>query len=233
MQAEDRPIHFSTELIYAPFELKLPALQRLYYDLSQDPKAAYDNAELTPPGPPRFHSKRGEKAQSFALFLPDRLVAVEEWVDQPFARFLDRVRGIGAGFVNAFEIEGFVSQTATVRTTFGMTHFDDARQFLLDHVCNQTDRIWRHFQRPIGVGGIRFVLPGSAEHPGTLHVIIESYRYSRDEVFVEVKGLFGRPEVAERPTEDLIANIEGVRRFINEAVYPYLQQFDVIQENPT
>lgn len=233
MQAEDRPIHFSTELVFTPFELKLPALQRLYYDLSQDPATAYDNAELASPGPPRFHSKRGEKAQSFALFLPDRLVVVEEWVDQPFSRFLDRVRAIGAAFLNAFEIEGFVSQTATVRTTFALTHFDDARRFLLDHVCHQTDRIWTHFQRPIGVGGIRFVLPGSPDHPGTLHVIIESYRFSRDEVFAEVKGLFGGPEVAGRSVEDLIANIQGVRRFISDAVFPYLQQFDVKQENPT
>mgnify|MGYP005855088175 FL=1 len=226
MQAVDRPIHFSTELFYPPFPLKTPVLQKLYYDLSRVPAAAYESADFGMPGPPRFYSRRANNAQSIALFLPDRLVVIEEWVDLPFERFLERVREVAERTLDAFEIGAFAAQTAVIRTTFALTHFNDARVFLIDHICGLEDRLGPFFGRPVGVGGIRFVFPPVPNHPGELHLIIESYRHSMNEVFVEAKTVYPDEEITLKGMEKAGENIIRVRRFISENVYPFLQQFD-------
>jgi hypothetical protein len=81
------------------------------------------------------------------------------------------------------------------------------------------------------VGGLRFVLPETPEHPGNLHVIIESFRQSRNEVFVEVKGVFSREVLSGEDTEKLRENMQTVRSFVSDAIHPYLNQFDQPQEN--
>ncbi len=231
MQAEDRPIHFSTELLFPPFQLNTPVMQRIYYELSQHPLTAYDSADFNQAGPPRLVTARG-KTQSVLLFLPDRLVVIEEWVDITLGQFIEKTRTIMATVFASCELENVIAQTVTLRTTFALTHFQDARVFLLDHVCGQEGSIWPHFQRPVGVGGIRFILPRTAEHPGDLHVIIESFIQSPNEVFVEVKGIFGELQVNEASVETLGANARHVRSFITQSVYPYLQQYDHPQEEP-
>ncbi len=230
MQHEDRLIHFSTELFFPPFQLKAPVLQRLYYELSQLPGMGYDSIELGKQGPPRFHSKRGEKTQSLAIFLPDRVLMVEEWVDMPLSVFLDKTREVARRMIDAFEFEAYTAQTATVRSTFALTHFDDARVFLLDHVCSQSGRIGPHFQRPIMVGGIRFVLPHAPNIPGDLHVIIESYRHSRNEVFVEAKSVYSALHATASEVSALAENIEHTHGFIRNNIFNYLQQYDVNPE---
>ena len=42
------------------------------------------------------------------------------------------------------------------------------------------------FNRPIATAGLRYVLPETAECPGTLYVNIETFRHSNNEIFVEV-----------------------------------------------
>jgi hypothetical protein len=232
MQAEDRPIHFSTELIFPAIALKPQVLQRLYYEFSQDSACAYDNVDLGgKKGPPRFFSARG-KAQSIALFLPDRAVLVEEWVDVTFETFLAKVAAAGARIIDAFELEAITAQTATVRTTYALTHFEDARVFLLEHVCNQQGRIGPHFRRPILTGGLRFVLPATEDHAGDLHVIIESFRNSRNEVFVEAKGVHRNLSVSAGGLEELTDRLRAVRAFTVENVHTFLQQYDVPPQDP-
>ncbi len=226
MQAEDRPIHFSTELIFPPFQLKIPALQSLYYELSQVPAAAYDSADFSMPGPPRFYTRRGTKAQSIALFLPDRVVLIEEWVEIPLSRFLTKMLEVASRVLSGFEIGAFVAQTATIRTTFSLTHFDDAKTFLLDHVCGQEGQIDLYFGRLLGTAGLRFVMPRTEDHPGELHVIIESYRHNQREVFVETKGIYSGEQITADSLDSLRDNMERVRTFISHHVYPFLQQYD-------
>ena len=233
MQAEDRPIHFSTELLYAPFPLKDTALRRLYYELSQCPEASYESVALSGKGPPRFYSKRGEQTQSVALFLPDRLVLMEEWVDIPLARFLGKVEEVGRRVLEAFEIGFYRLQTATIRTTFALTHFEDARVFLMDHACRQEGRIGPHFRRPVGVAGLRFVLPATPDLPGDLHIIIESFRRRPNEVFVEAKGIFPEQQIGPASLQTAQENIQILRDFISENISPFLAQYDVPLGEPS
>jgi len=226
MQAEDRIIHFSVELLHPPAPLTKEPLQKLYFDLSQTRDAAYDSTDFTNPANPRFHSRRGQRTQSLALFLPDRVVLVEEWADMPLSDFIEKVREIAPRILRAREVQEYVAHTATIRSTFALTHFEDARIFLIDQVCKQQGRIGQHFGRPIAIGGIRYVLPETNEHPGSLNVNIESFRHSRNEVFVEVKGIFGRRRVRAEETDLILNNIRNVRSFITTGVYPYLNQFD-------
>ena len=232
MQPEDRLIHFSTELLHKPVQHKVPALQKLYYELSQDRRVSYDSSDFSMPPQYRFYSRRG-KAQSVAVFLPDRVALVEEWADMPLTDFLERVREMLPRVLTGLGIPAFVTQTATLRSTFALTHFRDARVFLMDHVCEQKDRIGQYFGRPIAVGGLRFVLPETPDNRGTLHVTIESFRHSMGEVFVEVKGVFGKLHIDTENVAQAVEHIALAREFIRGHVYPYLDQYDYAQEAPS
>ena len=225
MHAEERIIHFSTELIHGPAPRKKEALQRLYFDLSQTRGAGYDSTDFTDPNQARFYSRRG-KTQSIALFLPDRAVLIEEWADSTLSDFVDKVGEVAPRILGCLGAPRYLAHTVTIRATFALTHFSDARVFLLDHVCKQENKIGPHFGRPIATGGLRFVLPESNEHNGNLNVIIESFRHSRNEVFVEAKGVFGRQPVDAESVSVILDNARAVRAFISERVYPYLEQFD-------
>ena len=145
MQSEDRPIHFSSELLHAPRKHPLPSLQKLYYELSQTRHANYLSSDFSPTGPPRFFSKRGAKSQSTAVFLPDRALVIEEWVDIPFAQFLDRQETVADHAVRELGIAPFVAHTVTLRTTFALTHFADARVFLLERMCGLEGKIGHYY----------------------------------------------------------------------------------------
>jgi hypothetical protein len=225
MHSEDRLIHFSTELIHPPARHDKAALQRLYFDLAQS-RAAYDNTDFTVPGQTRFHSLRGNRTQSVVSFVRDRIVLVEEWVDIPLSSFLEKVKEVASRASEALSIPVFPLQAVTLRSTFVLSHFSDARVFLLDHVCGQEGRIGPFFRRPILTGGLKIELPATPEQPGDLQVTIQSFRQGINEVFVEVRGIFNGPPIT-RDTLDLAnANIERVRRFITESVFPYLDQYD-------
>ncbi len=230
MQSEDRTVHFSVELIHGPAPIKKDVLQRLYFELSQTRNAAYDNLDIGNPMQARFHSRRGKKTQSLALFLPDRLLLAEEWADLSLSEFTGRVQEVGSRALEARNVKQILAHTATIRSTFALSHFDDARVFLLDHACNQAGRIGPFFERPVATGGLRFVLPETNEHPGALNVVIESFRHSRQEVFVEVKGVFGRHPVPLDDMETILEHLQAVRAFISDNIYPYLNQFDKPQE---
>ncbi len=229
MQSEDRLVHFSTELIHPPMQHKKADLQKLYFELSQS-KAAYDSTDFNNPVQSRFYSRRGPKSQSIALFLPDRMVLVEEWADMALSTFVDKLREVVTLAFANLNLRPFAVQTATLRSTFALTHFDDARVFLIDNACQQANRIGPHFQRPVAVGGLRFVLPETPDHPGNLHVTIESFRHSQNEIFVEVKGVFPNQKMGPNDMGQAAENIQLVRGFISNHVFPFLNQYDVPQE---
>lgn len=229
MHAEDRLIHFSTELIHAPLQHRVAALQKLYFDLSQT-RFTYESTEFSAPPQFKFYSRRGANTQSLAIFLPDRIALVEEWVDVALSDFCDRVTEVSRRTCAELNIPTLVAQTVTLRSTFALTHHDDARVFLLDRACSQAGLIGPHFRRPIAVGGLRFVLPETSETPYALHVVIESFRHSISEVFVEVKGVFANQQIGADNSAQLSANIQAVRTFITDSIYPYLEQFDVPEE---
>lgn len=224
MQAEDRVIHFCVELIHQPSPINRAALQKCYFDLSQT-RANYDSIEVNEGAQARFYSNRG-KAQSVLLFLPDRALVIEEWADLALSDFEEKVRVIMPRLGDARQIDRFLVHAATVRSTFALTHYTDSRVFLLDGACGLSGRITPYLQRPVATGGLRFVLPETPEHPGALQVNIESFRHSNDEMFVEVKGVYGRQQVLVGEGEEVIRNLRQVRQFVSERVYPFLQQFD-------
>ncbi len=231
MQAEDRIIHFSAELIHQPVQPRKEVLQKLYYDLSQTRVAAYDSSDFTNPVQARFHSRRGQKTQSIALFLPDRAVLIEEWADIALSDFLEKMREVATRLMEARNIQRYAAHTVTLRSTFALTQFEDARVFLIDHVCGQAGKVGPHFQRPVATGGLRFVLPETNEHPGTLHVIIESFRHSRNEVFVEVKGVFTRPPLGPGELGLIEDHARYVRTFITDRIFPFMNQYDLPGES--
>ena len=225
MQAEDRIIHFSTELLHAPTVFQKPQLQKLYFDLAQT-RAGYDNTDFTVPGRPRFHSHRGARTQSVALFLPDRIVLIEEWADISLSEYVANVREVASRVVDLLPANAFNVHVATLRSTFALTHCRDARVFLLERVCRQEGRLEPHFHRPIAIGGMRFVLPQVPGHRGELHVAIESFRHAVDEVLVEIKGIFGDAAIGREQLDALERNVESVRAFVTSSIHPFLDQYD-------
>jgi hypothetical protein len=231
MQQEDRVIHLSTELVHRPGRHDTHVLQRLYFDLSQMRHAAYDSSDFSVPGQPRFYSRRGTETQSIAVFLPDRVLLVEEWADISLTDFHAKVTEVASRALGTLGIPAFVAQTATIRSTFALTHFMDARVFLLDHVCQQAGQILPYFGRPIAVGGLRFFLPATPDSPVALHVKVESFHRSPKEVFVEVKGVFGQEQITKDDLSKATGNIQRVRDFITDNVFPYVNQYDVVEED--
>ncbi len=231
MQAEDRPIHFSAELLHLPCKHEVSVLQKLYFDLSQTRDGAYDNTDFSVPGRFRFYSKRGPKNLSTFLFLPDRFMLAEEWVDIPLSDFIERLEAAAGLAMDALSIPFLPAHTVTFRTTFALTHFDDARRFLLDRVCNQENRLAQHFERPIAVGGMRFVFPETPEHAGSYNVVIESFRHSQHEVYVEVKGIFAQQRVMRDGLSLIADNFRAVQGFVAGNIFPFLNQYDTPGEN--
>lgn len=231
MQAEDRPIHFSTELLHRPARHKTQALQKLYFELSQTTHGSYANTDLNVPGQPKFHTKRPPKTQSIAVFLPDRILLIEEWVDTTFSDFLQRVETVAEYAMRDLEIAEFGAQTATVRTTFALTHFADARKFMMEQVCNLGGRFGPCFDRPLSVGGLRFVFPAVPGHPGDIHVTMEPFRRSQDEIYAEAKGVYLKRRIDRENLSTTRNALQDVRSFINEHVFHFLNQFDVPDES--
>lgn len=230
MHAEDRLIYFATELLHPPVQHKVPVLQKLYYELSKTRTVAYDNTDFNVPNQPKFYSRRGKQTHSVVVFLPDRLLVIEEWVDTALADFIEKVREIASQAISACALRPFIAQTATLRSTFALTHFDDARVFLVDHACHQAGRIGPYFKRPVIVGGLRFILPETPDHASTLHVIIESFKANPSEVFVEVKGIFSRLHIDAAGLDQTRENIQRVRSFITDCIFPFLNQYDTPRE---
>jgi len=231
MQAEDRPIHFSAELLHLPCKHEVSVLQKLYFDLSQTREAAYDNTDFSLPGRFRFFSKRGARTLSTFLFLPDRFMLAEEWVDIPLSDFLAKLERAAGLAMDALNIPFLPAHTVTLRTTFALTHYDDARRFLLDHVCHQEDRLGPYFRRPIAVGGLRLVFPETPEQPSSYNVVIESFRHSQHEVYVEVKGVFARQRVMRDGLGLVADNFRAAQGFVVDSIFPFLNQYDTAQEN--
>ena len=229
LQAEDCIIHMSAELVHVPVPLNRQVCQQIYVDLAGT-RAAYDSIDASNPAMIRLYSRRG-RAESAALFFPDRLLVVEEWCDIPLSVFEEKLRQLlpRAGAIR--QIGPMLLNAATIRSTFALSQMEDARVFLLDRVCGLADRIQTHFRRPLVTGGLRIVLPETSEHDGALHISIESFRHSNNEVFVEVKGIFGKRQIPWEQPEAVIENFRLVRRFITGNIFPFLAHFELSAES--
>lgn len=226
MHSEDRSIHYSSEVFHGPLQHKQSDLQRLYFELSQVHGAGYDNTNFTVPGQPRFYSKRGKQTQSVAVFLPDRVMVIEEWADCAVDDFCSRLRAVVEHSSSVLGVGPFVAQTVTLRSTCRLTHFDQALPFLMDHVCQQSGRIAPFFQRPLAIGGLKFVMPETPDHSDTLHISIEPFRQEPREVFVEVKAAYRGEPVQADDAAVFTQRVLESRAFVTDNIYPYLNQFD-------
>ena len=229
MHAEDRIIHFTTELIHKPKARDKQALQKLYYTLSKDHVAAYDSSDFSQPQQARFQSKRGPRTQSLMLVLPDRFLIVEEWADMSLADYVSMVKAVATCSMAELDTGPILAHTVTIRSTSVLTHFTDSLRFLMDQVFHQTDRIEPHFQRPMTTGGLRFVFRETPESPGDLHAIIESFQHNTNEVFVEVKAIHKTQKFDLDGVDVLESSIHSCRQFISDSIYPFLNQYDTPQ----
>lgn len=232
MHAEDRIIHFSTELIHRPVPYRKDALQKLYFELSQT-KSAYDSTDFTNPAQVKFYSRRPPRTQSLAVILPDRVLLVEEWTDMSLNEYLDKLRDVAPRILSAREVPAFAAHAATVRATFALTRRGpdapppDGRNFLLDTVCGQAGKVTPYFRRPLAKAGLTFNFPPAPDDPGNMTVIIEPFMHSPGEMYVEVRGLFPQPTIDTENIDTLTQNVRAVRQFITDRVFPYLNQYDL------
>ena len=66
---------------------------------------------------------------------------VEEWADIPLSTYAEKVRLATPMILEAREVSQVVVHSVTVRSTFALTNFNDARVFLLDTACQLAGRI--------------------------------------------------------------------------------------------
>lgn len=227
MHSEDRIIHFSAELIHRAVHYKKETLQKLYFDLSQT-KNGYDSTDFTNPSQVKFYSRRGPRTQSVAIFLPDRVLLMEEWTDISLSEFVDKLRDFAPRVLAAREIPNFAAHAATVRSTFSLSaQQPDGRAFLLDTVCGQAGKITPYFRRPLAKAGLTFNFPQTPEHPGNFSVIIEPFMHSVNEMYIEAKGIFTQPAIDVENIDALADNVRAVREFITGRAFPFLNQYDL------
>jgi hypothetical protein len=227
MQSEDRPIQFATELVHAPAQLAVPGLQKLYFELSQDSRLAYAGSDFNPPGPPKFVSRRGQRTRSLAVFLPDRALLVEEWVDMPLGSFIEKMTAFTDHYLPSRGVPQLTAHTFTIRTTLALSQYADANAFILEGVCRQEGRMAGFFTRPVDVAGMRLSFPPTPEEPGVMQVGVEAFKESPGEILVESKGVYAGVQVGPGDTSPLVDNALAVRALIDDAIVPYLNQFDV------
>jgi hypothetical protein len=226
MHIEDRPIHFSAELIHQPVPINKESLQRLYYDLIGS-SISYDSIDCSFPMQARFYSTHGNRSQSIVLFLLDRTIIIEEWTTITFDDFLHKIKELGPKILQIRNQPAFLAHTGTLRSTFALTRYDDAKTFIIEKLLSQSQELlFDHFGRPLATTGIRFVFPESNDTPGIYHVLIESFRHSKKEIFVEVRGIFGRNPVSAQNMDLIIDNLKEMREFITKRLQPYLAQYD-------
>lgn len=228
MQREDRVVHFSTELFHPPVARPVPQLQELYYALSKT-RAGYQSTEFVPNKPIRFYSVKAGKSRSNLLFLPDRIVVIEEWPDITVSEFCENVETVGRHVLETAGPDRFVAQTVLIRSTFALTAHADSRVFMMERVCKLQEQL-PHLGRPIATGGLRFVLPQTPEHRGTLHVHIDSFAAGGNELLAEIRGVYDRQVLASTELGAVSDNIRAVRTFISDNVYAFLRGFDVLEK---
>lgn len=228
MHDEDRLVHFSTELLHAPQRHDLTALKKLYFELSQSASTSYDSSDFSQPVQPKMFSKRGTKTHSALVFLPDRLVILEEWADSTLLAYMERVEAVAREILRSLPIGAFLAEVVTLRGACTVTHSATARDFVLEKFCHQDGAAMAEsFGRRADVGAIRLLFGETPESPGTYHVSIEPFRNAPREVLVEVKGVFRSPAVDAEGVGLLPDRIREVRSFLSQRVYPYLNRFDV------
>jgi hypothetical protein len=225
MLPDDRSIHFSTELMFKPKKFSKQELQQLYFELTQIPGTNYDNSQFGGQALARFYTKKPPRTQSMLVVLPDRIALIEEWAAIPLSDFNAKVKTV-ANKVLSMGVEEFVAQTVTLRSTFSPVHSENSCEFILERICQQGTLPGEHFGRPIGVGGIRFALPETPDHPGMITISIESFHQDPREIYVELKGVYGKLHVTEDSLNELTSTITSCRSFIQDRIRPYLDTFD-------
>lgn len=226
MQKEDRPIHFSVELIHPPSPINKEAIQKLYAELVGT-KAGYDSVDFSFPMQARFYTNHGNKSQSIVLFLPDRVLITEEWTIITFSDFLEKVEILVPKILNARNQSLFLVHIGTIRSTFGLTQYQDAKTFIVEKLFHQTqESLIDYFGRPISTLGIRLVLPESNDTPGLIHIAIESFRHNKKDIFVEIRGIFSKNPITPVAVKPLLDNLIALREFLTTRIQYFLAQFD-------
>jgi hypothetical protein len=225
MLPDDRSIHFSTELMFKPRKFTKQELQKFYFDLTQVSGLNYDNSQFGGQALAQFYTKTPPKTQSMLIVLPDRVALLEEWAAIPLTDFNAKVKSV-AEEVLELGVEGFTAQTVTLRSTFSPVHSDNSCQFILERICQQGSLPGQHFARPIGVGGIRFALPETPEHPGSITVSIESFHQDPREILVDLKAAYRNLQIAQDSLDELTTTIIACRSFMQDRIRPYLETFD-------
>jgi len=225
MLPDDRSIHFSTELMFKPRKFTKQELQKFYFDLTQLPGLNYDNSEFGGQALARFYIKTPPRSQSMLVVLPDRIALLEEWAAIPLVDFNSKVTTV-AGEALSMGVEEFTAQTVTLRSTFSPVHSENSFEFIIERLCQQGTLPGQHFGRPIGVGGIRFALPETPDHPGAITISIESFHQEPREILVELKAVYANLHVTGDSLDELRTAITSCRTFIQERIRPYLDSFD-------
>lgn len=227
MHAEDRLIHFSTELVHAAVKPDAAVLKKLYYELSQSVDSGYDNTDFSNPAQPKMFTRRGARTYSGLVCLPDRLVILEEWADSTLLAFMDRAAAVASTYLRVVGPAHYTMQAVTLRAACAISHGASARDFVLEKVCGQNrDGMGEAFGRPVDLGAVRFLFNESPEHPGTFHIAIEPFRFGPREVLIEVKGIFPHQALDADAMGLLQDHIRNCRSLLSQRVYPFLNGLD-------
>jgi hypothetical protein len=225
MEYEPRTIAFLTEIFHPPVAHDARRLQSVHAEVFSNSSAGYRNFNLVPGGACLANPLPQAGAVSAASFLADRVQIREEGTGVGVEEFAARLDALGRLSMERLGLQVFVAQQVTVRSLVNPRRERDSRLFLSRDVLRLPPAASEAFGRATRLVGLRFVLPGVPEDPGTYNLRIESYDADPRSLFLEVVGTFP-PILPANGVETIVKNLRTTYRFLVERACVFVESFE-------
>jgi len=231
MLSELKPIHFSTDLIFPPFDLSTaPSLDRhrgrireVFEKVRGEKGIEFNELNVHERDGPHLVTRGGSGNVRSYSFLPDRIRARDEWTERTLGEFAREVKEMVDVCFRVFSIPIIVSQSCVIRATAKPHGYEDSREFLFDHGLNISGkRVADLFGRPAHVAGIAIAFPLMKDTPDAHRVRIESYGRDPSLVFLEVSSSFHANPIPANDQDRLEKNLESCYEFMETRVRAFV-----------
>lgn len=226
MSYDPRTIAYHGEILFPPIQLRADAVQGVHNSLYRQPAISYQNFQVAADGIHLSNPAQSPGMVSSVSFMPDRLVAREEFRACTVEEFATRLVNVATIAFPALGIGTSLAQQFVVRSLINPKHFRDGREFLAQRLIAAEPEAWQGFGRPVQSLGLRLQLPPAADNQReSYQVRIESWGQDPRSVWIETIGSFAMPTATEN-LPVLTNYLYSTYRFMTGPVGEFLARFD-------
>ncbi|GAB4138325.1 MAG: hypothetical protein Fur0037_03970 [Planctomycetota bacterium] len=225
MSYDPRTIAYHAEILFPPMALRAEAVQGVHNSLYHRPAVSYQSFQVAPDGIHLANPPQSPGMVSSVSFLPDRMVAREEFRACTVEEFASRIVNVASTAFPVLGITTSLAQQFVIRSLVNPKHFRDGREFLSRRLIAPETDAWSVFGRPVQALGLRIQIPPVEDHRESFQVRVESWLQDPRSIWIETIGSFANPT----PTENLpvLSNyLHSTYRFLTGPVGEFLSRFD-------